>query len=414
VLRSILAAALMTLAVLDATGANAQVSQDDRAVPAGVGRPFLTLTVGASLDTAFGEGASWQPLVGIGGGFFLTPKWSLSAEFEGTGHDRWAYEYTCAQPSCAFAASRDHNERNHLTTSVLLGYRPRTTGRIRPAFLFGAGVVILDAVRVYEVQARPGAQYLGGQGPDTQGSWLETGGSLSGGIDLPLSVGRRVTLVPRLRVHQVFGADPGFIIRPAVDLRIGSPLSQVATNQGPAPAWHAFGLATVGVSAVGRGGDSGLGAHVSPGGAVGLRRSRFGVEVEGHSVPGLTAAPAACGLANCTGSARSGLLRADVMSANALFFLSGDPGRQFYLSGGLGALWSKEVTSMTIGLPGGAYMSEIAYDETGLAISVGAGLHLVLARHIIVRPEARLYSSVAMSRSNLGLFRASIASGYEW
>jgi len=52
--------------------------------------------------------------------------------------------------------------------------------------------------------------------------------------------------------------------------------------------------------------------------------------------------------------------------------------------------------------------------DTGLAIGVGFGVDVPLTPAFSLRPEFRTYSSVAMSRVNLGMHRGAIGVRYRW
>jgi len=164
--------------------------------------------------------------------------------------------------------------------------------------------------------------------------------------------------------------------------------------------------------------DRGFGSHLNIGGGAGLRWRRLGIEFEANRTLGLSPEVVSCGVVNppCAGTARSGVLSANLASANVLYFFpSGSrPSAEFYLTGGVGALWSQEVTTMTVTGPAQATVSELVYNETGLAINVGAGVRMRVTESISIRPEFRFYNSVALSMANLSLTRFSIAAGYRW
>ena len=75
-------------------------------------------------------------------------------------------------------------------------------------------------------------------------------------------------------------------------------------------------------------------------------------------------------------------------------------------------LWTESVNSLTIVSSTTATLSEFHKSDTGLAI--GVGVDLPLTRTFSLRPEFRTYSSVAMSRVNLGLHRGAIGVRYRW
>jgi opacity protein-like surface antigen len=158
-------------------------------------------------------------------------------------------------------------------------------------------------------------------------------------------------------------------------------------------------------------GGRGFGSHLNIGGGAGLQWRRLGVEFEANRTLGLSSEEVAC-TAPCAGTARSGLLSSSLLSANVLYFFSSAsrPSAQFYLTGGIGALWSKEVTTWATQTT----MGELAYDDTGLAINFGAGMRIRVTEAISLRPEFRFYNSVILSSANLSLTRFSIAAGYHW
>ena len=61
-----------------------------------------------------------------------------------------------------------------------------------------------------------------------------------------------------------------------------------------------------------------------------------------------------------------------------------------------------------------ATVSEFHETDTGLAMGVGFGVDVPLTSRLSLRPEFRTYSSVAMSRVNLGLHRGAIGVRYRW
>jgi hypothetical protein len=162
--------------------------------------------------------------------------------------------------------------------------------------------------------------------------------------------------------------------------------------------------------------DRAFGNNLNVGGSAGLRfGSRLGAEVEFNETFGLEPRPAVCGVAvpPCVGGARQGLLSARIASANLLYYF-GRSRTQFYVTGGAGALWSTEVTPMTVVRQTTATMSELRYDSAGFAWNVGAGVRMPLARGFLLRPEFRFYEASALSRANLSLIRLSMGLGYTW
>ena len=85
-----------------------------------------------------------------------------------------------------------------------------------------------------------------------------------------------------------------------------------------------------------------------------------------------------------------------------------------YVTGSVGMLWTESVNSLTIVSSTAATLSEFHERDTGLAIGVGFGVDVSLTPAFALRPEFRTYSSVAMSRVNLGLHRGAIGIRYRW
>ena len=81
--------------------------------------------------------------------------------------------------------------------------------------------------------------------------------------------------------------------------------------------------------------------------------------------------------------------------------------------GSVGVLWTESLNSLTR-VSGAALLSEFHESDTGLAIGAGFGVDVPLTSALSLRPEFRTYSSVAMSRMNLGLHRGAIGVRYRW
>ena len=134
-----------------------------------------------------------------------------------------------------------------------------------------------------------------------------------------------------------------------------------------------------------------------------------------HRTLGLTPRAVQCAIGNvpCAGSAREGFLAAMMLSGNVSYFFGGRRVRPF-VTGSVGALWTESVNSVTIISSTAATLSEFHESDTGLAIGVGFGVDVALTPAFSLRPEFRTYSSVAMSRVNLGMHRGAIAVRYRW
>jgi opacity protein-like surface antigen len=174
-----------------------------------------------------------------------------------------------------------------------------------------------------------------------------------------------------------------------------------------------FGAA--GVANVYRTEDRSFGTELNIGAGLGIEWKRLGFEAEMHRTLGLTprAVPCAIGSVPCVGSAREGFLEATMLSGNVNYFFGG-PRVRPYVTGSVGVLWTESVNSLTVVSSTAATLSEFHESDTGLAVGVGFGVDVPLTRAWSLRPEFRTYSSVAMSRVNLGLHRGAIGVRYRW
>ena len=120
---------------------------------------------------------------------------------------------------------------------------------------------------------------------------------------------------------------------------------------------------------------------------------RVQIEFEVNDTVGLTPEPVACGAPSgvvCVGTAREGFERARIAMGNVLYFFSN--GRnQPYVSGGVGALWTKGFGSITFAGHQPWRIVEQPFQDRGLAWHVGAGVRLGVTRRVSVRPEFRIY-----------------------
>jgi hypothetical protein len=172
---------------------------------------------------------------------------------------------------------------------------------------------------------------------------------------------------------------------------------------------------TIGIANVYRAEDQNFGTKLSIGGGLGIEWKRLGLDVELHRPIGLTPRAVQCAIGNvpCVGSAREGFLEAIMLSGKVSYFF----GRQRvcpFVTGSVGVLWTESVKSLTIGSNTLANLSEFRERDAGLAIGVGFGVDVPLTPAFSLRPEFRTYSSVAMSRVNLGLHRGAIGVRYRW
>ncbi|HWQ52131.1 MAG TPA: hypothetical protein VN442_00505 [Bryobacteraceae bacterium] len=162
--------------------------------------------------------------------------------------------------------------------------------------------------------------------------------------------------------------------------------------------------------------DNPLGSGPNLGAGIGLRhRSGLGFAVELNRTLGLSAEIVPCGIANvpCEGSAREGVTGATIVSVNISYEFTHARVRP-YLTGGMGALWSKGFSPVLYASEQRAIFSEGRWNDTGLAVSFGGGLRIGLTRWLSLRPELRVYNATAFSRANLSLFRPSLALAWSW
>ena len=174
-----------------------------------------------------------------------------------------------------------------------------------------------------------------------------------------------------------------------------------------------FGAA--GVANVYRTEDRSFGTLANVGAGLGIEWKRLGLDAEIHRTLGLTPRAVQCAIGNlpCVGSAHEGFLEATILSGNVSYFLGGRRVRP-YVTGSVGVLWTESVNSLTIVSSTAATLSEFHESDTSLALGVGLGVDVPLTPAFSLRPEFRTYSSVAMSRVNLGLHRGAIGVRYRW
>jgi opacity protein-like surface antigen len=161
--------------------------------------------------------------------------------------------------------------------------------------------------------------------------------------------------------------------------------------------------------------DQSFGTELNLGAGIGTEWKRLGFDAEVHRTIGLTPRTVGCGVVNvpCTGSARTGFLEATMLTGNVSYFFGRTRVRP-YVTGSIGVLWTTGVNSLTVVNERNATLSEFQEYNTGLALGVGAGVDLPVTERLSLRPEFRTYSSVAMSRVNLGLHRGAIGLRYHW
>ena len=174
-----------------------------------------------------------------------------------------------------------------------------------------------------------------------------------------------------------------------------------------------FGAA--GVANVYRMEDQSFGTKLNVGAGLGIEWKRLGFDAELHRTLGLTPRAAACSVGNgpCVGSAREGVLEATMLSGNVHYFFGGSRVRP-YVTGSVGLLRTESLNSLTVVGSTAATLSEFSETDTGLAVGVGVGADVPLTPALSLRQEFRTYSSVAVSRMNLGLHRGAIGVRYSW
>ena len=198
-------------------------------------------------------------------------------------------------------------------------------------------------------------------------------------------------------------------------LRLGLVLISTVANPVAAQDLRPSVFGATGVANVYRTEDQSFGTELNIGGGLGIEWKRLGLDAEIHRTLGLTPRAVQCAIGNvpCLGSAREGFLEATMLSGNISYFFGG-PRVRPYLTGSVGVLWTESVNSLTIVSSTAATLSEFHESDTGLAIGVGFGVDVPLTPAFSLRPEFRTYSSVAMSRVNLGLHRGAIGVRYRW
>jgi opacity protein-like surface antigen len=171
----------------------------------------------------------------------------------------------------------------------------------------------------------------------------------------------------------------------------------------------------VGVANLYRTEDQSFGTKLNVGAGLGIEWKRLGLDAEIHRTLGLTPRTVQCSIGNvpCVGSAREGFLEATMLSGNVSYFFGARRVRP-YLTASAGVLWTESVNSLTVVGSTAATVSEFHERDTGLALGVGVGVDVPLTPAFSLRPEFRTYSSVAMSRANLGLHRGAVAVRYRW
>ena len=198
-------------------------------------------------------------------------------------------------------------------------------------------------------------------------------------------------------------------------LRVGLVLTSTVASPAAAQDLRPAVFGAAGVANVYRTEDQGFGTKLNVGVGLGIEWKRLGFDAEMHRTLGLTPRAVPCPIGNvpCVGSAREGFLEVTMISGNVNYFFGG-PRVRPYVTGSVGVLWTESVNSLTVVGSTAATLSEFHESDTGLAVGVGFGVDVPLTPALSLRPEFRTYSSVAMSRVNLGLHRGAIGVRYRW
>jgi hypothetical protein len=204
-------------------------------------------------------------------------------------------------------------------------------------------------------------------------------------------------------------------MRTSTALRVGLVLMGSVANPAAAQDLRPAVFGAAAVANVYRAEDQSFGTELNVGAGLGIERKHLAFDIEMHRTLGLTPRAVPCAVVNvpCVGSAREGFLEATMLSGNVSYVFGGRRVRP-YVTGSVGVLWTESVNSLTIGSSTAATLSGFHESDTGLAIGVGFGVDVPLTPAFSLRPEFRIYSSVAMSRVNLGLHRGAIAVRYRW
>ena len=176
-------------------------------------------------------------------GTFIHPKWTLELGIEDAGATKKtiANPYTilaAASPSTfpAFPIPQTTVTTKFLTVTTTVGFHPRTSGRVRPAYFAGVALVHATYKSDYFTRILPLASTLVSAGtslpitlPPPTTILVPTGttdtqnrSGFALGAETAIDLGRQVSLVPEIRVltFSVRG-DGVFLIRPGVGVRWG-------------------------------------------------------------------------------------------------------------------------------------------------------------------------------------------------
>jgi opacity protein-like surface antigen len=190
------------------------------------------------------------------------------------------------------------------------------------------------------------------------------------------------------------------------------PEQVAAQRSGSDAAFEAIG--SIGWGHLFRAEDRTFGDVPSVGGALAIRKGGLGVEFDVQTLLGLSLREVPCAVTvPCTGTAREGVSSSTIVSANVLYYF-GDGRVQPFVAGGVGAMWSTSVVSLTQVQGNQAVLSDFEERDTGFAFNVGGGFRIALTPHLALRPEIRIYDSSIQSRANLSLVRVDVGVVAAW
>lgn len=153
--------------------------------------------------------------------------------------------------------------------------------------------------------------------------------------------------------------------------------------------------------------DQTYGDRINAGAGVAIaHRSGWAFEWHADRTFGLEPRLAPCGTvhATCVGMAHEGPDKMAVMSFNVRRYFGNGRVRPF-LTGGLGAMWSRSLHSVTHVRGSIATISEFASSDRGIGPDLGAGLRIRVAPSWSIDTEVRWLDAPWLSRQNLAVTR---------
>jgi hypothetical protein len=210
-------------AALVPRGALAQTAAPPRAFVEGSLLASVDQVLKFEDDPHFSADASWTFAAGGSIGVFLTPAWTLRAEFEvprHAGSDIEArghtYYLSATGPGIEY---RFVTARRDTTIAGLLGVQLRSSGRVRPSLLFRGGLSHMAARRSIQLQDPPGSPWSNVKVRNEVKTWTENNPTLNLGLDVEILMTKTFALVPRVRASIVMGETSATILRPGVAAR---------------------------------------------------------------------------------------------------------------------------------------------------------------------------------------------------